>query len=397
MPRKRRNDLIAGSFIVMSSSLLLVLLFWIGSFEGFFRTFKQVDVVFQDVKGLRPGDPVYFLGYLVGKVDAVRIAPNADRVQLDDGDKDVPVSRVLVTLAIPTETWNLLKVDSPVVVDRSITGNLSVHIGEGHSDEYLSGLETTEAQRLRGDVVFDVDETAAKLTQAIEKANAILTDLAVILANLRESGHLQSIFEDIADTAKILKKHTGPLTDRVGSIADQMEGILSDNRGDLKAAITNVAESSKTLKDFLNRRLDHAADSLDEALTSAKQVTAAANRLVSRNSSRVDVIVESLEEAASNADGIFAEIRRRPWRLFYEPKPGELESLGIYDAAWAYNLTAKELNNTLGHLSSLTKTDPDSIDSTLVQRTIDEVEAKLRRQRETEEAFYALLKKRIEE
>ena len=397
MPRKRRNDLIAGSFIVISSALLLVLLFWIGTFEGFFRTFKRVEVVFEDVKGLRPGDPVYFLGYLVGKVDAVRIAPNADRIQPEGGGKDVSVSRVLATLAIPAETWNLLKADSPVAVDRSITGNLSVHIGEGETDEYLSRLETNEARRLRGDVVFDVDKTAAKLTHALEKANTILTELAAILENLRESGHLQSIFQDIADTAQLLKKSTGPLADQIEKIAGQVESILSDNREDLKMGITNVAESSKTLRDFLNRRLDPAADVLDEALTSAKEIATTVKSLVSRNRTRVDNIVGSLEAAVSNAEGIFAEIRRRPWRLFYEPETGELESLGLYDAAWAYNLTATELNKTINQLAALAKLHPGSIDAAVVQSTLDDVEAKLKRQRETEEAFYALLKKQVDE
>lgn len=393
MPRKKRNDIIAGIFILVSFGLLLLLLFLMGTFKSFFKPTKEVDVIFKEVQGLRRGEPVFFLGRKIGSVRSLKFRTYDEKVQTNKGDKTVMMSRVLVTLGVPEDSWKLLKKDSAVLVDRTITGNLRVLIGEGESNDFLHEFDKNIT--LRGSVAFDLDETGKKLTQALEKVNSVLTEVTTILTNLRESGQIQSIFHDISSTTEKLKESTGPVIDTVKEIASEVKGILNENRENLKTAVSNLTDSSLKLSDFFTHRLDPAAKSLEEALDNAQEAAKSLNNLVLRNGSRVENIIRSLSTSANSAETLTAEIRRRPWRLLYEPTPEEIQTLGLYDAAWAYNLSASALNHSVNELSSLAKSNENDLDDDILQKAMDQVEANLKRQKETEEAFYTMLRKRV--
>ncbi len=391
MSRKRRNEVFAGLFIIASTFLFFLLLFMMGTFQNVLRQYRNVEVVFEDVQGLRRGDPVYFLGRKIGSVARVEFHERVEPHPVESG-KILRMSRVLVTLSIPEAYWRLLKTDSTVVVDKSITGNLSVLIREGESNNFLANQE--DDVRISGAVYFSMDDTAQKLTTALEKANRILSEFAAILDNLRESGHLQSILQDLADTTTRLKNNTGPIADRVASITEDLQKILHENRPHLKVALENIAKSSDLLKSFLDERLVPAADSLESALASARNVAKSFDGLLARNRSRLDEIVESLSNSATSAETLIGEVRRRPWRLLYEPTPAEVETLGIYDAAWAYNLAASELNRSVNELAALAR-DAGDLDRAVIERALDQVEATLRDQQSKEEAFYELLRSRV--
>ena len=100
-----------------------------------------------------------------------------------------------------------------------------------------------------------------------------------------------------------------------------------------------------------------------------------------------------LSRAASNSENLTAEIKRRPWRLLYQPSLEEMKALELYDAAWAYNEGSTELHRSVRELAAYLAVDPESPrQSELIESAIAHVKESLGRHREAEDLFWERLK-----
>src|SRR5262245_25576947 len=99
MARKHRHELLAGGFIVMSLCLLVLIIFLKGTFREIVEQAEDLRVVFDDVKGLKLSDPVFFLGSKVGRVSGLEVVrglpPGLAEIFPSDAAE---TSRVIVTL-----------------------------------------------------------------------------------------------------------------------------------------------------------------------------------------------------------------------------------------------------------------------------------------------------------
>ncbi|MBI4582424.1 MAG: hypothetical protein HY717_00125 [Planctomycetes bacterium] len=402
MAKTRRNEILAGVFFLLAAFLLFLLLFLMGTFESLLRSTREIQVVFNEVQGLREGDPVYYLGQKVGVVRKLEIieleAPPPDPKKAPGEAMPSKAARVVVTVAMPERFCTLVREDSPVLIDKSITGNLSVLIREGKK-RYMHELPECKAGktvRLQGSVAFDVIETASKVEATLEKVNQLTQEIAEFVDSIKQSGHIDNILMDIRSTTEALRKTAGPLSNKVDKIADEIEGILSENREGIKQTVANLSESSAHVKEVLLRRLEPAAKTLESSLAQMEKASKELETLLARNRGNLNGILDDLRETANNAANLTAEIRRRPWKLLYNPSASEVEVFDLYDSAWAYNLAASSLNRSVQELSALAASkNTDEETQKLIQKLIANLEAGLKRLREAEEAFYNLLKERL--
>ncbi len=84
MAKNKQNEVLVGAFIAGALGLFVLLLFLMGTLSALFKPVSEVRVVFSDIRGLKPGDPVMFLGSKVGSVKGVDLLLKRAEPAVDD-------------------------------------------------------------------------------------------------------------------------------------------------------------------------------------------------------------------------------------------------------------------------------------------------------------------------
>ncbi|MGH9361592.1 MAG: MlaD family protein [Thermoanaerobaculia bacterium] len=389
MPRKERNEVLVGGFVTLGLSLLVLLFFLKGTLREALEPVSDIQVALEDVRGLQAGDPVLYLGSKVGRVVSVVLARRDWGRELpelfpgEDGER----ARALLTLRLPKAVRGLLRADSPVEIDKNLTGNLSVLIGEGSGASLPEG-----AVVLRGKSGVDFASIAQRVHGLVEKVEPGIEELSGLLRRLGGSGEVESAVRDLSKLAHEIQGAVGPLRRKIDEALGEALAILGENRDDLRAVVSNLAESAALARRMLER-VEPAADELRSALAALERAAASVGGTIEDNRPGIDAVVEGARASIANAANITSDIRRRPWRLLYRPSRGEAESLDLYDAAWAYNLGAADLERSLKELTAhLEKRRAGAGGEEALRTAYLKVEESLRRHLEAEEAFWKRLK-----
>ena len=391
MARKKRNEILVGAFVAVSLALLVLLLILKGTLSGLFSPQGQVQVVLEDIRGLKVGDPVFYLGAKVGGVTSVEFARKSwgrEAVGLFPDEKGEK-TRVLITLSMPENVRKLLRTNSTVDIDKNLTGNISVLIGEGDG-----AVLPDERPLLKGSPGVELTEIAGVANSILLKFSPAVEDLAGLARRLAGSGDLETAAADLAGLARELREGLGAVRTDLDALLVEARGILHENRADIRAAASNLAEGSGLARRVLEK-LEPAAGELRGALAQLEKAGSAVSGAIQGNRASIDAILEDVRTSVASATQLTADIRRRPWRLLYKPSKSEEESLDLYDAAWAYNLGASDLERSLRALTERLQADPEGKNTPeAVRFASKQVEESLKRHREAEEAFFKRLKGR---
>ena len=377
---KRRKEVLVGTFIIVSVLLLVLLLYLMGTMDPVLEKSVKLDVEFTDVHGLVAGDPVYLFGYKVGVVNGIELLPR-------EGDEP---ARVNVNLSLPGRYRSYLRTDSSVLIDKSITGSNMVLIKEGE------GQPLPEGESLEGRVAIDFAAVADRMQRVLANAEEIASSVASIMEQVESKADLAMSVSRLAALPEELREDILPVRDQVQELLRVLKGVVDENRIDLRHAVANLKETSGKAKSLTDKLL-LTPEKLELTLHDLAQVANEASAVIRDNRQNVDMIMEDLREASTNASNLTAEIKRRPWRILYRPSEEELRAMELYDSAWAYNLGATELNRSLRDLmgffdgpskgAAQSEVRPEDL-----QLAYERVRESLRQQREAEETFWARLR-----
>lgn len=377
MARKHRNEVLAGIFILVSSILFGLVLYLIGSFENLMKPLRTLTVHFDDVQQLREGDPVYLLGRKVGKVQSLYI---------EEPDEGPP--HVTVHLGIPEDRYNFITDGARVLIDKSLTGNLQVLILD------LEGQKIANRDIvLRGSVAFDMVKTASRIEKTLSEVTSVVAGVASMLEKVEKSGVVDQTLVDIRDTVRVIRDRSVPLSEKLERIADSAGTILDENREGIRETVDQLGKSAVLVHRFIDR-LEPARQSIEDAMHELGKASRDLDELVVTNEGYIHGMLKDLRETSATVNNLSAEIRRRPWRLLYKPEEEEVETFDLYDAAWAYNLTATTLNLSVQELVALSR-NSDRVDPDLIDRAVKNVRASLKKQKQAEEQFYTLFQERL--
>ncbi len=393
MARKKRNEILVGGFIAVSLGLFILLFFLKGTLAEALRPAAHLQVVFDDVRGLKAGDPVFFLGSKVGQVAGLEFSRRPwpqDFPELFPKDSaGVGVARVIVHLSIDGRIRSFIRLDTPVEIAKNLTGNLSVLILEGRGEPL-----PVEQSFLRGNPGTELTSVVSRATELIAKSEPVVENLEVFSRRLRNMDSIEVAVKDAAQILQQLREAIGPLQSGLRYAIDDVRSILSENRGDLRAVTANLAAGTEHAARILEK-VDPAIADLRGAIAQLERAAAGVADTLAENRPGIDAVVDAARNALANAANITADIRRRPWRLLHRPSKEETAELDLYDAAWAYNLGAADLERSLRFLATRLEAAPAgsaSAEALLAARR--EVEASLRRHHEAEDAFWERLKAR---
>lgn len=373
---KRRKEVLVGTFIIVAVLSLVLLLYLMGTMDPVLERSVKLDVEFTDVHGLAAGDPVYLFGYKVGVVNGIEVLPRVG----------VAPARVNVNLSLPGRYRSYLRADSSVLIDKSITGSTMVLIKEG------KGPPLPDGESLAGSVAIDFAAVASRMQRVLINAEEIASSVASVMEQVESKADLAMAVSRLAALPQELRDDILPVRDQVQELLRGLQGVVDENRIDLRHAMANLKETSGQAKSLTDKLL-LTPEKLELTLHDLAQVAREASSVMRDNRENVDMIMQDLRETSTNASQLTAEIKRRPWRILYRPNEEELRAMELYDSAWAYNLGATELNRSLRDLMGyFERQSGDEVRPEELQLAYEKVRASLRKQREAEETFWARLR-----
>jgi ABC-type transporter Mla subunit MlaD len=360
---KQRNALRAGIFMIVSVALIFFVVVAISGAGRFTQSFTTYSVAFNlqdDIGGLRPSDDVRIGGLKVGSVRDIHI----------DQDHDA----VIVVIEIPTKFS--LASDAHVSVQHGLTGAASINIddlGKGPrvgADEFLAGQpdQLVGLMHMLAAMKPDIRDVLTNVKTASVKLNTDLDKLADTADSFHATG------EAATDTVQNLRVRLPEVIDHYDELiatADHMLDVVRDffgaSHGDFHQTLVNLNHITGNLSDRIPQILDqihgllakadgavdHASSALIDVQTTAKNLRSASQTLrsvLTDNQSKLNGIIGSLKDTADNLKDASLEIRHAPWRLLYQPKPGEVANLNIYDSVRQFAEGANSLDDAASAL-----------------------------------------------
>mgnify|MGYP001243190931 CR=1 FL=1 len=374
---QRRNDVLAGLFLVVALLLAVFISFWVE--EGFEKLpfvnprteYVARFEVSNGVAGLKPGSPVTLGGLEVGSVEAIEY-----RGRGADGEPEA----IDVQLSVDSEV--VLHEDAEIVMIAPLLGSLSVinisDIGGETGAPVLAEGSVIAAGRPGG--LANIDGVVSGMQELVNRANEIAADVApkvgpitddvgIAIANAREFAESMRINQErwITKADSILDNADGVFRDTLPQVAEEVVGgigdarrlmgtaqdVLDENRGDIRRSVSNIEGlTTRARYDMLGRveRL------MDEGLIAAANMSEIGGRMLAT----IDRVEPPLNRAMANfqlASGqavlLIEEIRAAPWRALKEPDEKAKREEVLYSAVRRYAETVERLRDASASLESV--------------------------------------------
>jgi phospholipid/cholesterol/gamma-HCH transport system substrate-binding protein len=367
MPKKERNELAAGVFVVIVVVVTVGVVLWLGAANVFRparqRAFFSVSESAGSV-GLGEGSNVEIAGKEVGKIVEVRLQPDKERalyiaeIHRDDvriyANAEARVAQGLVgesTLIVinrGSEDEGLADEDNPVALGGGL-GQAMADLAD--TAEMLRGLAETVRDKVAG-VEGEAEGVLAVVERIINRLDTASEDVVAISANVRRE----------------TKKEEGTLITKVHGTMDDVRAMTADARPKVGDTLTSVKNTAARIEQYTDKEVAEILAKLrelnDEVLRIARdfsEVSSKAKETMLVNREKIDETIDNLTLVSANLKAASTEIRRNPWRLLYRPDNKELRSQNIYDAARAFSSGAQQLDQALTKLSGLAEAHPEGL------------------------------------
>ena len=216
----------------------------------------------------------------------------------------------------------------------------------------------------------DVNAVTAALSREFddrEKATLVVK-IHGIIDHLNEATQLLRDQMDQSRDAALMSKLNRTL-DTLGGGLETVVAMLEENREPLTQTVASIRNTSEILERQIAARiaeqldLSNAAgllakihvsiDRLGRSLEDIKAITGASREVIVLNKEQISGMVSNFKETSDHLKGAAQEIRRSPWRLFYQPTVEEAAQANVFDAARAFSDAAGKLDDAAARLQAV--------------------------------------------
>jgi phospholipid/cholesterol/gamma-HCH transport system substrate-binding protein len=329
----KRDHVLVGFFVLLAAAVLVAMVFSISGVFG--RSTKSFHAYFAFAGGLEPGSSVrYAGGPKVGRVDRVKIDPqNPARMDIVFSvQSDVPVkadshAKIMSMSPLGDNHLEIIPCEQDYDALRNHScvpaGPLAAAGAQLSSDTYVDFNSLTaqindlapQAKQL----LATLNDRAGELQETISRVNDLLNkenraNLSATLANARgmleeNRPQIRSAVQNVNAVTQKLQPLLDDLhktTDQANKTLDHLDGVITDNRQDLRQV---VIEARKTL-------------------TTLTSITTQLDQTLDVNTENIDEMLDNLRRVSQNLKEFTETIKKRPYTLIrasnpHEHKPGE--------------------------------------------------------------------------
>lgn len=390
MAKSRKNELVAGMFVVLCLAALLGIVVWLGAGSMFKRSHQQAVFFVNEEAGstgLAVGNPVQITDRLVGRISEIRPGPNATMLYIAD------IEAADVTIhsdgsAIPSV--GLVGTGKLIITSR---GSTDKPLADEANPVLLgSGLDQAMANiAAASEIIRQIAQTAqqefnaASGTALLGKVHQVMQELASAAGNIGQqvdAKNAGSLIAKVNASADDVNRLTSTLAGQVSTTnpagllakvhrsTDDVNAMTADARPKVEKTLTAVQGAAEQVESISKKDvvailsgLRQVTDKMLKISADLADVSDQAKSIVVMNRDKIDELIENMNLVSANLKATSKEVRRSPWRLLYRPEEKELHSQNIYDAARAFSAGAEKLDSALSRLDSLSKAKPAGVPS----------------------------------
>ena len=333
MPRKQRNELKAGIFVVATLCVLLGVVFWLGASSIFERSTGQaVFYVKNDAGpvGLKEDFEVMVNDVEVGKIAEVR--------------SDFAQNRTLYIVKFHQKGVEVHS-DGKAQVSAGLLGQGALAIVSfGSKDKPLA--DEDHPIRISGGIE-EILDNMKKLTVVLNKE-----------LNEKDKNSLLSNIKAVVAELLVASQGIAKMTTNFGPQMDpKTKGTIAAN---LKETMSNLASTSEKIDGYVQKdlgellvKIREIANSVLKTANNLSVTSEGLKQLVVINHDNIDMMIDNMVLVSANLKATSTEVRRNPWRLFYKPDEKKMRSTNLYDAARAFDEGAQQLDIAVTKLKAV--------------------------------------------
>ncbi len=292
-----------GIVVTIALIVLLFAVMFAGNLEDFFTPKVQIYAIFDDVKGLREGSPVWFSGIEIGSVKALNF---------------IPQHRIKALLSIDSDVLKYLKKDSKAtILTFGLLGDKYVEISPGSKD--TEGLNAGDT--ITGSSQTEVREIVETGRESIERLSDFIKVLEEIILKIEKGeGTVSrfirdpSVYDNLKETTNELSRLVKKLESGKGTIGrlvndDVLYQDISSSVKDIRLFAESLKASDGTLNKLINDpsiydRFLRASENLDNFTNRLATSRGTVNRLIEDESlyeninnvsQRLGILLERIE------------------------------------------------------------------------------------------------------
>ena len=274
-------------------------------------------------------------------------------------------------------------------------------------------LNPTDPRSLLGKIhasLADVNAITASFRNEFDPQQkaVLMAKLHVILDNVNEvTTRLKGEMDARNDAAALNKVHD--TLDALNRGLVTAVAMVEENRQPIKDTVGHVRSTSEILEKQIATRIAHeldpaeaagllakvhvAMDRLGTSLKDVNVITETGRETVTLNKDQINGMLVNLKETSDHLKAASKEIRRNPWRLFYQPTVEEAAQANVFDAARAFSEAATRLDDSLTRLQALSQASPQTSDQQQqVRSVLQQVQQSFGQFQKVENALWEQLK-----
>jgi len=372
------NGIRAGIFVVTTVVLTLTVVFVLLKVDLFSSKARYgVDFTTADgVAGLSPGSDVQVGGVIAGRV--LELEPRIDEkaqsllgirvwIEMDQrvplywaADNPTHSARVIrvPSLLGNTASVNFISVGNPPCPRLEPGGAMRAIEGTGMLASLVGPENSEKVRQTLSDVAEMVHWARGQLPEDYRtKVVPVLDNLNTMIAALNK---------DYGEW----RVPIGNTITQASSAVKQANDLLTDNKGRINAAVADAAATLDNTKAItadlrqksmpaLQRLLDKGANAADTLADSLDQV----ERELASDLPAMRLFLSDAREMAGQLKLAAVEVRHSPWKLLYQPKPGEVAHENLYGAARSFASATEELRAASASLQQAASQMPEQLRS----------------------------------
>lgn len=313
-----------GLFTIIAFLILFILFFWLSGVQLFQRG-SELEAVFDQVEGLRPGAPVKFVGVDVGRVSRIYF----------DNTQVVVAMRIKPDVKIPKRA-------KVIIASSGVIGDKYLEIVPAKPGELLP-----PGKRLLGQNPISMEQFYNTAYDVLESLRIVADSIKYFITDPEISTSLKNTIVRFDQISADFQRITGQLQsvdlvqlfNRVDHIALMVEEMARTNQPQINELIANItkvsaqlAEASVTANRFLNQ-IDNngqTATDLKQTLANAEKISANLERftaIIANKDQDIELLIndahetmQAIKEAAQNinqaveqlttGDGTLAQVKQ---------------------------------------------------------------------------------------
>jgi phospholipid/cholesterol/gamma-HCH transport system substrate-binding protein len=251
---KLNTEAKVGLLVIVGSAILLYMTIMVGKYEFGGKKGYFLSAVFESVSGLDEKAAVRMAGVLIGTVERVELIDSHAKVVMRI-NAEVQIKRGSQA-AIKTEG---LLGDKYVEIIPASGASAGAALSSGTGGSAPGGGERKPGNLEPGETIqvtvspSDVDKLIGQLTAIADDIKQVTGSLRQVFGTERGARSMEDILADlrttmanIQDFSYTLKSDGGELIMRLNELAANLDGVVGENRENLKVTMENVREASKS-------------------------------------------------------------------------------------------------------------------------------------------------------